>query len=87
MTEMQRLRKVLDAMGVRWWDYTVLGKQKTCYMGRDGMVAVICGPDTYGGDRGLLEAWSAGQEHAGFLIAERVLPKFPPLRKNEQTRP
>ena len=78
MTEMQRLRMALDAMGVTWRDYTQGRTVKTLYMGREGMVAVICGPETYGGKQGLLEAWSAGKKHAGFLIAERILPKFPP---------
>jgi len=82
VSEMKRLRAVLDAMGVRWWDYTAGATEKTCYMGRDGMVAVICGPRTYGGPDGLLEAWSAGRPHDGFLIAERILPKYPPLKRN-----
>ena len=78
VSETRRLRAVLSAMGVQWWDYTAGGTERTCYMGREGMVAVICGPRTYGGKDGLLEAWSAGKPHVGWLVAERILPKFPP---------
>lgn len=76
--EMTVLRGALDAMGVSWRDYTSDGVRRTCYMGHDGMVAVITGTGTLGGGYGLLEAWDAGRDHDGYLTAKRAIFRHPP---------
>lgn len=86
MSQMEQLRRDLDAMGVPWRDMSTPGRRRTLYMGKWGMVAVIIGEDTCGGNRGLLEAWNPGQAHEGWLTAEEVPERFPPTWGRKCTR-
>lgn len=78
MSETERLRAMLDAMGVPWRGHDGDGKERTAYRGRDGTVSAICGPRTDCGALGLLEAWAAGQPHEGGLMADEVIERFAP---------
>lgn len=62
MTEMNKLRKALDAAGIKWEDRSAVppfgwvGITRTRFTNKDGIeVSVICGEHTYGGQAGLLE--------------------------------
>lgn len=79
MSEMERLRSMLDARGASWADLSCTRKERTLYRGRGGMVSVICGPGTRCRSPGLLEAWLSGQPHEGGLLAEEVVEMFAPL--------
>ena len=78
MSQTEELRRILTKMGVKWRDCSDWPVIRTCYMGDYGMVAAICGPRTYGGCAGLLEAWNPGENHRGWLFAEEVPELFPP---------
>lgn len=84
MNETDRLRDALNAMGVAWEDRSEFGKDRTLYRSDKGTVAVICGPRTYGGSLGLLEAWYPGEPHSGWLDADGVIASFPPRRVHDR---
>lgn len=83
MTEMQKLRKLLDDAGIKWSDCSTEGElsiERTHFEYKDEYWSVIHGFGTYGGysyweeDRGLLEIWDGNEdeEPIGFLTAEEA---------------
>lgn len=81
-TEMQKLRDLLDAEGIRWEDYSDPGTEKfrivrTRFRIGKTLWSAVTGPFTYGGREGELELLDIskgfGREPIGFLTAESAL--------------
>lgn len=89
--EMIKLRQMLDDMGIEWQDMTTtlilddlvknltpidLSIFRTHFSYNGVRVSVICGHETYGGDKGLLEMWDGNGEPEGWLTAEEVIERI-----------
>lgn len=79
--EMQKLRTMLDNMGIKWHDESAsLDSQDEIFMiyrtkFKIGGVrySVVCGFCTYGGDKGLLEMMVGDADPTGWLTAEDII--------------
>lgn len=80
MNEMQKLRKLLDSMGIKWRDMSSIypqDKQYSIYRTKftvNGVkYSVIYGFITYGGEYGLLEIMIGNADPTGWLTAEDII--------------
>ena len=86
--EMNKLRKMLDDMGIEWqdmstiliMDYLVenlspidLTMFRTHFSYNGVRISVICGHGSYGGEEGLLEMWNGQDDPEGYLTAEDII--------------
>lgn len=89
--EMNKLRKLLDDMGIEWQDMSTtlimddlvknlppidLSMFRTHFSYNDVRISVICGYGSYGGKKGLLEMWDGNGEPEGYLTAEEVIERI-----------
>ena len=84
--EMNKLRKLLDDMGIGWKDvsshyevkeHTIdFSIYRTRFEHKGRYISVIIGIGTYGGDKGLLEMWDGNGEPEGYLTAEEVIERI-----------
>ena len=86
--EMNKLRKLLDDMGIEWQDMTTtlimddlvknlppidLSMFRTHFSYNGVRISVICGYSSYGGKKGLLEMWNGQDEPEGYLTADDII--------------
>lgn len=80
MNEMQKLRKLLDSMGIKWRDMSsIYSQDKQCSIYRTKFTvngvkfSVAYGFCTYGGEYGLLEMKIGDADPTGWLTAEDII--------------
>jgi hypothetical protein len=80
MNEMEKLRKLLDSMGIKWRDMSSIypqDKQYSIYRTKftvNGVkYSVVYGVCTYGGEYGMLEMMVGDAEPKGWLTAEDII--------------
>ena len=80
MNEMEKLRKLLDSMGIKWRDMSSIYPQdKQCSIYRTKFTvngvkySVVYGALTYGGEYGMLEMMVGDAEPKGWLTAEDII--------------
>lgn len=80
MNEMEKLRKLLDSMGIKWRDMSSIypqDKQYSIYRTKftvNGVkYSVVYGFGTYGGEYGMLEMMVGDAEPKGWLTAEDII--------------
>lgn len=80
--EMDRLRSILDEMGIKWCDKTErhgipgtidLTIYRTHFTYKGKIHSVICGYVTYGGQEGLLEMMIGNNDPSGWHTAEDII--------------
>ena len=79
MNEMEKLRKLLDSMGIKWRDLSSIypHKQYSIYRTKftvNGVkYSVVYGACTYGGEYGMLEMMVGDADPTGWLTAEDII--------------
>lgn len=83
MNEMEKLRKLLDSMGIKWRDmssiypqnkrYSIYPIYRTKFTINGVKYSVIHGSCTYGGEYGMLEMMVGDADPKGWLTAEDII--------------